>query len=267
MKTIYNSQSNMNVISMDDIIFAGRNQAYGAFYLRRNYNKFLIRSFLFISALVAAIFAVSIMNRTKVIPIIEIGSIPIEPIPFNQQTTIVPPTPPGPVAPSRSIRDLLTSRPPIVGDFPDDAHQLPINEDFPNVSNPFSELGNAGGLSAIPGGGDGEGIIPDDTTIYRLPPQEPASFQNGDFRKWVAEHVKYPEEIARMEIEGKVFFQFVINKQGYAEDVNIMRGIDPALDQEVVKVIMHSPRWTPGKQGGTPVKQRFIMQIYFKLDR
>ena len=110
--------------------------------------------------------------------------------------------------------------------------------------------------------------IKDDQPIIFV--EEPASFKGGDlntFRKWVAEHIVYPESAAGNLLDGKVVLQFVVGKKGSVEDVKVLRGVDPLLDQEATRVLQSSPVWKPGRQGGRDVRQQFSLPITFKLTR
>lgn len=98
--------------------------------------------------------------------------------------------------------------------------------------------------------------------------EEPATFQGGDlqsFVKWVQENIKYPKEFAESCITGKVFVQFTVDQKGKLVDIKILRGVDPLLDNEVIRVLNSSPKWTPAKQGGRAVKQTFTIPVVFKL--
>jgi len=269
MKTTDNPQSNINVQSLDDIIFAERNKAYGAFYLRKNYNKFIIKSFLFTTSLVCTIFVWSLLSSAKVASLDEKG--PKNTGPFEM--TKIPPSPTDPLPPiappaiNRALVNTIIYAPPVVVDIVStDAKQLST------IGDAIDGTGSDANLNVGPigfGNGDGPGgggpIIDDPDSIFVVL-EEPATFQ-GDFRKWIADHIVYSDDLVNMRIEGKVFFKFIINKFGYPEDVQITRGVDPALDQEVIRVIKSSPRWTPGKQRGIPVKQLFQMQIGFQISQ
>jgi periplasmic protein TonB len=88
---------------------------------------------------------------------------------------------------------------------------------------------------------------------------------SNEFRNWIAANLKYPQIAAENGIQGRVFVQFVVNANGRISDAVVVRGVDPALDQEAVRVIMSSPSWTPGKQRGKPVRVRFTFPINFVL--
>ncbi|MCZ8355048.1 MAG: TonB family protein [Cyclobacteriaceae bacterium] len=85
------------------------------------------------------------------------------------------------------------------------------------------------------------------------------------FYEFVQKKLKYPAQARRMGTEGKVFVQFVINKDGSISDVVAIKGIGAGCDEEAVRIIQSSPQWTPGKQRGKPVKQRMVLPITFKL--
>ncbi len=94
------------------------------------------------------------------------------------------------------------------------------------------------------------------------------TFQGGDvnnFRDWVQQRVKYPEIAVKNGIQGKVFIMFVVEPDGTVTNANIMRGVDPSLDNEAIKVVKSSPLWAPGKQNGVEVAVRFSITVNFQL--
>lgn len=85
------------------------------------------------------------------------------------------------------------------------------------------------------------------------------------FYKYVGEKIKYPAQARRMGIEGRVFVEFVINKDGSLSDVKAIKGIGAGCDEEAVRIIQSAPAWNAGKQRGKAVKQRYTLPIIFKL--
>jgi protein TonB len=85
------------------------------------------------------------------------------------------------------------------------------------------------------------------------------------FREWIAANLRYPEIAAENGISGKVYVQFAVNSKGQVVDAVVVRGVDPALDKEAVRVVMASPKWSPGKQRGKAVKVQFTFPINFVL--
>jgi protein TonB len=97
--------------------------------------------------------------------------------------------------------------------------------------------------------------------------EEPAAPKGGmpAFYKYVGEKIKYPAQARRMGIEGRVFVEFVIGKDGSISEVRAVKGIGAGCDEEAVRIIQSAPNWTPGKQRGKAVKQRMVLPITFKL--
>jgi len=85
------------------------------------------------------------------------------------------------------------------------------------------------------------------------------------FYQYVSKKLKYPAQARRMGIEGKVFVQFVVDKDGTLTEVQAVKGIGAGCDEEAVRVIEGAPKWNPGKQRGRAVKVRMILPITFKL--
>jgi protein TonB len=85
------------------------------------------------------------------------------------------------------------------------------------------------------------------------------------FYKYVGEKMKYPAQARRMQVEGRVFCEFVVNKDGSLQDVKVIRGIGAGCDEEAIRVIQSAPAWKPGKQRGKAVRSKFNLAIIFKL--
>lgn len=93
-------------------------------------------------------------------------------------------------------------------------------------------------------------------------------FPGGDLelRKHISQNVSYPEIAKENGIQGRVFVQFVVNQKGKVEQVKVVRGVDPALDKEAIRVITNLPSWKPGSQRGKPVRVSFTVPINFQLN-
>lgn len=87
---------------------------------------------------------------------------------------------------------------------------------------------------------------------------------NG-FRNWVMKNLEYPEIAAENGISGTVYVTFVVEPTGLVSKVKIVRGVDPALNKEAIRVVKTSPKWTPGKQRGKAVRVAFTFPIKFVL--
>jgi protein TonB len=115
--------------------------------------------------------------------------------------------------------------------------------------------------------GDDEEAIDEEEVFYIV--EDMPTFNGGDpateFRKYIAKNLRYPEIAAENGISGRVIIQFAINKVGQVVDANIVRSVDPALDKEATRVVMSSPKWTPGRQRGKAVMVLFTFPINFVL--
>ncbi len=87
----------------------------------------------------------------------------------------------------------------------------------------------------------------------------------GNIFKFLAENIHYPQEAIDYNIQGKVYCEFVVNKDGSIGDIKVIRGVDRSLDKEAVRVIQSMPKWNPGLQRGKAVKVRYTLPITFKL--
>ncbi len=86
-----------------------------------------------------------------------------------------------------------------------------------------------------------------------------------DYYRFIAENLKYPDQAKQDGKEGKVFIQFIVDKDGNFRNVKVLKGFDPECDQEAVRVISMSKAWKPGMKDGKPVAVQMVMPIFFKL--
>jgi periplasmic protein TonB len=259
MKINYNPQNDNSVVSLDDIVFDGRNHAYGAYALRKNHHKYTNVSFLFASSLAIAIIAATFINRHPTPPAINLIEPDVTTV-FTTVQTITLPQPPHEITVGQTLINQLTNHPVIVDEVPAGTAPLALTEDFGTGTNSTGTQGTStnGTFGTIP-----TDIRNTDDAPF-LVVEESAIF-HGDFRQWIGKHINYPSDAVAAGVQGKVIIQFVVNKKGKVEDVKILRGIHPDLDMEVARVVASSPLWVPGKQGGNPVRQQFTIPIIFRL--
>ncbi len=106
----------------------------------------------------------------------------------------------------------------------------------------------------------------EDNKVFDMVEVQP-SFPGGqtEMMSWISSHLKYPAIAAENGIEGKVIVQFVVGKNGAIRDANIVRALNPSCDKEALRVVNAMPRWLPGKQNGKEVSVKFTLPITFKL--
>jgi len=85
------------------------------------------------------------------------------------------------------------------------------------------------------------------------------------FYEHVGENMVYPDYAKRLNIEGRIFCQFVVEKDGSLTDIKVIKGIGGGCDEEAIRVLKGAPNWNAGKQRGRPVRVRMVLPIYFKL--
>ena len=169
-------------------------------------------------------------------------------IPLTRQPEVTPPPPPQ-VTP---INDVLTI----------------IDDDATAEETNFASLEETGEdvvIKHIPVTVDEEVVVEDDIFVVV---EENPRFPNGGtagLLQYLGKNIKYPTIPQENGTQGRVTVQFVVNKDGSIVDVKVIRGVDPYLDKEAVRVISTMPKWIPGKQRGVPVRCKFTVPVTFKL--
>lgn len=111
----------------------------------------------------------------------------------------------------------------------------------------------------------------DDVVSYYDCDYRPAFLNSTDpaqfLEKWVYQYLKYPESAVRNGIQGKVMVDFIIGKDGKVTDVRVVRGVDPELDEEAVRVVSASPKWKPGRVNGVKVRTSMTIPVEFRLTK
>lgn len=104
-------------------------------------------------------------------------------------------------------------------------------------------------------------------SVYDVVEQMP-SFPGGisGLRTYLNQNIRYPAEAQENCVQGRVVVSFVVGKDGHISDVTVLRSVDPSLDKEAIRVVRNMPRWTPGKQGGEPVRVRYNVPVSFRLN-
>lgn len=169
-------------------------------------------------------------------------------MPITNQPELAPPPPP-PVTP---INDILT--------IIDDESELEET-----ILATTEETGEDVEIKHIPVAVEEE--LPVEDEIFEVVEDKPEFSDGGaaGLMRYLSTNIKYPTIPQENGVQGKVTVQFVVNKDGSIVDVKVLRGVDPYLDKEAVRVISSMPRWKPGKQRGVPVRCKFTVPVTFKL--
>ena len=112
-----------------------------------------------------------------------------------------------------------------------------------------------------------EEVVEEEAIPFQLVEEKP-SFQGGDanqFSKWVNSRLVYPEIAKENGVQGRVTLQFTVEKDGTVTKVKVLRGVDPSLDKEAVRVVSMSTKWKPGKQRDRAVPVTYTFPVIFQL--
>jgi protein TonB len=112
-----------------------------------------------------------------------------------------------------------------------------------------------------------EEVVEEEAIPFQLVEQKP-SFMGGDaneFSKWVNSRLEYPEIAKENGVQGRVTLQFTVNPDGSVSNIKVLRGVDPSLDREAVRVVSMSPKWEPGRQRDRAVKVTYTFPVIFQL--
>jgi protein TonB len=253
-----------------DVVFAGRNKAYGAYELRKENPKttgraLLVGSLLFIAVvtlpLIIRFIAGIIPDNSDQFKQTEVVLAP--PPPIDKDTPPPPPEPPKPkvdqvrfpppvVVPAEKVRD---EEPPTVEELKKaDPGQKTIEGD-PNAEIKIEEP--AGNAEVT----EDNGIR--DFASVEVMPEFPGG-QSG-WGKYLQKNMKYPPIARENNLTGRVLVSFVVEKNGDLSDIKVLRGIGGGCDEEAVRVLKAAPSWKPGIQNGRSVRVQYTMPIFFQL--
>jgi protein TonB len=246
----------------NEIVFEGRNKEYGAYYVRKKYQRVILISLaISIASLVIGIsvpLILKVLNLKKNDEVVNIHVDLKAPPPPDKNT---PPPPPPPPPPPKPIVNELKVTPPVIAK---------INVDTNIATVKAVQTTNAGAQNVK--GKDTmiiqpivtNNVIGDDPDKVFTIVQVQAKFP-GDINKWLGDHIEYPEQAKDANIQGTVYMSFVVEKDGSVSAVKVLRGVNNYLDNEATRVINKMPHWSPGQQNGHSVRQLYMVPIHFIL--
>jgi protein TonB len=264
-----------------DIVFADRNQAYGAYQLRKGTSKRNVISI--ISVLVIAILVYvgtlaktaidqAIANRLSSTAVTEISQIeePKKEAEVKQEIKIE--------EPEQVVEKVKSS---IKFDVPEIKEDDQVKEDEQlKTQDELMNTNTAIGAFDVEGNDEenGEVLKATETIAQPEPPKEDVqkvfdvveempSFPggNGALMQWLNENVKYPVVAQENGVSGRVIVSFVVERDGSITDVQVVRSVDPALDKEAARAVKSMPKWIPGKQNGQAVRVKYNVPVLFRL--
>jgi protein TonB len=242
----------------DEIIFENRNKTYGAYDLRKRYKSTLSLSILGTTAL-SAILITTLSFTPK-----DSGNT-LRPEDYIIKMTkqadqlIVPPPVLNP--PAALIKAISNLQPKVVTDSSEVTPFIPI-----------TDIINA----TIKDGKVTDSIVYSEPTASEIPAESPVFYVVEESPEYpggyiallnfINENLRYPSEAVNNNIQGRVILKFVVNPNGSVDRIEILRGIDPLLDNEAIRVVKAFPKFKPGKQRGVPVPVWFTLPVVFKIE-
>lgn len=164
-------------------------------------------------------------------------------IPITQQNTPPPPPPPPPAAPE--VIEIVEDDVEV-----EEIEMIDTEADAETIVEEFEVV---------------EEVVEEEIfTIVESMPEFPGGGQEALF-KYLQKEMKYPQIAKENGIQGTVFVNFVVGKDGKIRDVKILRGVNKMLDEEAIRVVKAMPSWKPGKQRGKPVSVSYNLPIKFTL--
>jgi protein TonB len=164
-------------------------------------------------------------------------------IPITQQNTPPPPPPPPPAAPE--VIEIVEDDVEV-----EEIEMIDTEADAETIVEEFEVV---------------EEVVEEEIfTIVESMPEFPGGGQEALF-KYLQKTMKYPQIAKENGIQGTVFVNFVVGKDGKIRDAKILRGVNKMLDEEAIRVVKAMPSWKPGKQRGKPVSVSYNLPIKFTL--
>jgi len=270
--------SNIDIFRSEwlNVVFAGRNQAYGAYELRRenprNTNRALIiaiAAFIFLLATPTLVnwakgFIPKADEKVKIIEVI------LPPPPMLEKAKVIPPPPHEAARPHTTE---IRFPPPVVRPDPEVREQDPPTDKQLVDVNPGQK--NLKGDADAPididekhGNSETRNIVeaaPSDEVFkaVEINPEYPGG--EGAFGKFLQKNIHYPTFAKENNIQGKVYVQFIVERDGSLTDISVVREPGSGLGDEAMRVLKMSPHWKPGIQNGKPVRVQYTVPINFTL--
>jgi protein TonB len=266
---------NQSAPSFNEIVFESRNKLYGAYELRRNYEKHLFYAFMLTAGLfIASVLWIFVYHKNKS-GIIDLADVPVVFEDFEWDVSVPPlkeEIPEGQLPADNSKSNInrndFTPQPVENKIIPIEARDSLPTSNGNGDENPGDNLlsGNSGGGTAgETGSGNGSAGADENKVLdfAEINPEFPGGIDK--MYAFLGKNLKYPRFLKENRIQGTVFVSFVVTRNGSIANIEILRSPHQDFDAEVHRVLELMPQWKPGKQGGNEVNVRYKMPIKFTL--
>ena len=256
-------EEKINAPDFDDIVFEARNKEYGAYRLRKKYNRNVVIGMMIGIIILATAIITPYLNAKAAEGRAKRAERQVEIKLENLDTPheqVAPPPPPPP--PPTDVVQQQRYVPPVVVDSikPEDVKQLMTADQAQ------TEVTNKEVVEVVQQVKEEVQEADPEATPFVVVEEMP-QFPGGDVAllKYIMEHTQYPEVAKENNIQGKVIVRFCVTSKGGVSQVSILKGVDPELDKEAIRVVNTLPTFRPGKQGGKPVPVWYMVPITFTL--
>jgi periplasmic protein TonB len=261
-----------------DIIFEGRNKEYGAYDLRKTYNKRMLRAILGMAIILVLLFAgymLSNLNGDGNKKALIVDDVQLEDV--KEEKKNEPPPPPPPKIEPPKVEMAKFTPPKIVPDKEVKPEEKPPEQEKledTKIGTVNQEGVKDEGITAPPVSDAGKGVVEApkdnedyDKTFTKVEIESEFPGGAGAWLRYLNKNLRYPDDAVNNEIQGTVVVQFIVDKEGNVSDVQPISGPDNGgLREEAVRVIKKSGKWTPAVQNGRQVKSYKKQPIVFKLE-
>lgn len=259
-----------------DILFEGRNKEYGAYELRKRYERRLRNALIGTAIACLLLFGSIVLSNylskeaalnEKPVP----KDVKLENVEIPENTPPPPPPPPAP-EPPRLKPQVQYTPPKVVKD-----EEVKPEEQPPDLDKIQDKAISTKNLAGDPNGIDpglvadkGAGVVqaaPQENKVFTFVEQMP-SFPGGDeaLMKYLHDHIRYPAVARENGIQGTVVVQFIVSPDGSISNVKTVGAAKGGgLEEEAVRVVKGMPKWKPGRQNGRPVTVQFSLPVRFVL--
>ena len=260
-----------------DIIFEGRTKEYGAYDLRKTYNKRMLRAIGGTAIVIVLLFIgffVSNLNTGGPKKDIVVQDVQLEEVKEEKKE---PPPPPPPKIEPPKVEMAKFTPPKIVPDKEVKPEEKPPEQEKledTKIGTVNQEGIKDEGITAPPVSDAGKGVVEApkdnedyDKTFTKVEIESEFPGGAGAWLRYLNKNLRYPDDAVNNEIQGTVIVQFIVDKEGNVSDVTPISGPDNGgLREEAVRVIKRSGKWTPAVQNGRQVKSYKKQPIVFKLE-
>ena len=266
--------------SWSDLVFEGKNQAYGAYQLRRNTGKRNLQSMITMFAIFAAIAAIVIAkvsfdnymaSRNAAIETdVELQNL-------AEKKEIKQEKKDEPEVEKIEVERVKSS---VAFTVPEIKKDNEVKEDQEMKSqDDLAETNTAIGAFTVEGNdetaevkhveekiAEPEPVKEEETKVFDVVEQMPSvPGGQGELMAFLSKNIKYPVVAEENGVQGRVVVTFVVEKDGSITDVRVVKSVDPSLDKEAQRVVKSMPKWIPGKQNGSAVRVKYTVPVTFRL--